>query len=120
MSYAQSLFLFFRSKIEVLHSSIPSISYASESPNLVTDNAQLIHFYPLDLDKLIDFILKLKPSTSPADFMPAHLFREVFSVIGPAVLAIINNSLSSGVIPSCLKHLFLKKPNLNLILVWFY
>ncbi len=110
MSYAQSFFLFFRSKIEVLHSSIPSIYYASESPNSVTDNAQLIHFYPLDLDKLIDFDKLM-------DFMPAHLFREVFSVIGPAVLAIINNSLSSGVIPSCLKHSFLKKPNLNLILV---
>ncbi len=83
----------------------------------MANNDQPTNFYPIDLEKLKELILKLKLSTSPADSMPTSLFREVLGVIGPAVLTIINSSLSSGVIPSCLKHSvirpFLKKPNLD-------
>ena len=47
---------------------------------------------------------KLKPSSSPLDFMPARFLKEVFNSVGPTFLLIVNSSLSTGCVPSCLKH----------------
>lgn len=70
----------------------------------MADNTQFTNFYLVDLNNLVELILKLKPSSCPADLMPTHLFREVLGVIGPALMTIINSSLYAGVFPSCFKH----------------
>ncbi len=49
--------------------------------------------------------------------IPARLLKEVFAALSPAVTAIINNSLESGVVPASFKHAIvhplLKKPHLD-------
>lgn len=60
---------------------------------------------------------QIKPSSSPCDTVPTHVFKEVFPSIAQSVLAIINSSLSSGVVPQSFKHAvvqpLLKKPSLD-------
>ncbi len=56
-------------------------------------------------------------SSSPLDVIPARFLKEVFNSVGPTVLSILNSSLSTGCVPSCLKHAvqhpLLKKPILD-------
>lgn len=60
---------------------------------------------------------KLKPSSSPLDYMPATFLKEVFNSVGCTILLIVNSSLSTGCDPSCLKHAvvhpILKKTSLD-------
>jgi hypothetical protein len=51
-----------------------------------------------------DIVDHLKPSGTPSDAIPPKLFKEVFPTIGPSVTAVINSSLSSGVVPGHFKH----------------
>ncbi len=61
-------------------------------------------FEPVTLSLLEDVVGHIKPSGSPRDAVPPHFFKEVFISIGQLVLAIINSSLSSGVVPVSFKH----------------
>lgn len=74
-------------------------------------------FEPVSLMALEDVVDQIKPSGSPCDALPPHFFKEVFRSIGLSVLAIINSSLSSGIVPQSLKHAvvqpLLKKPGLD-------
>jgi hypothetical protein len=58
-----------------------------------------------------------KPSSCILDPIPTKLIKELFPVLGPPMLNIINGSLSSGCVPNSLKvavtKTLLKKPNLN-------
>uniref|UniRef100_A0A3B3Y8S9 Reverse transcriptase domain-containing protein n=1 Tax=Poecilia mexicana TaxID=48701 RepID=A0A3B3Y8S9_9TELE len=53
----------------------------------------------------------------PCDPVPPRFFKDILSSIGQPVLAIINSSLSSGVVPASFKHAvvqpLLKKPGLD-------
>lgn len=62
------------------------------------------HFQPVSLSSLTELIAKMKPAGSPADPLTPRFLKEVFSINGKPVLAIINSSLSSGVVPQSLKH----------------
>ena len=77
-------------------------------------SAVLALFEPVSLKVLEDVVGQIKPSGSPCDTVPPHFFKEVFPSIGQSVLAIINSSLFSGVVPQSLKHAvvqpLLKKP----------
>lgn len=46
----------------------------------------------------------LKPSGSTHDAVPPRLFKEVFSTVGPSVLAVVNSSLILGVVPKNVKY----------------
>lgn len=74
-------------------------------------------FEPVTLSHLKDVVGRIKPSGSPCDAVPPHFLKEVINSIGPQVLAIINSSLTSGVVPSSFKHAvvqpLLKKPGLD-------
>jgi len=74
-------------------------------------------FKPISLSILEDIILKLKSTTSPQDIVLTHLLRQVINSIGPFIVAIINKSLSSGVVIDYCKQAvvqpLLKKSNLD-------
>uniref|UniRef100_A0A3P9MP71 Reverse transcriptase domain-containing protein n=1 Tax=Oryzias latipes TaxID=8090 RepID=A0A3P9MP71_ORYLA len=74
-------------------------------------------FEPVTLSVLYETVKHLKPSGSPSDAIPPRLFKEVITTLGPAVLAVVNGSLSSGVFPRNCKHAtvqpLIKKPNLD-------
>ncbi|KAL6461579.1 hypothetical protein MHYP_G00297230 [Metynnis hypsauchen] len=61
--------------------------------------AEFDRFEPVTLSYLEDVVGHIKPSGSLCDVMPPHFFKEVFQSIGQQVLAIINSSLSSGIVP---------------------
>lgn len=60
---------------------------------------------------------KMKASSSPVDIIPTSLLLNVFDVVGPWVVKLINLSLESGSVPSYFKHAvinpILKRPNLD-------
>ncbi|KAL6459500.1 hypothetical protein MHYP_G00329720 [Metynnis hypsauchen] len=62
--------------------------------------AEFDRFEPVTLSYLEDVVGHIKPSGSLCDVMPPHFFKEVFQSIGQQVLAIINSSLSSGIVPA--------------------
>ena len=90
---------------------------ASDPSCVVPCMAVFKDFNPVTLSQLKELVNHIKPSGSPYDALPPHFFKEVFSSIGKLVLTIINNSLSSGVVPSSFKHAvvqpLLKKPGLD-------
>uniref|UniRef100_A0A8C6V627 Reverse transcriptase domain-containing protein n=1 Tax=Neogobius melanostomus TaxID=47308 RepID=A0A8C6V627_9GOBI len=59
----------------------------------------------------------MKAAGSPDDPLPPRLFKEVFETIAPVVLTLLNNSLTSSVVPVHFKqavvHPLLKKPGLD-------
>ncbi|XP_034562467.1 uncharacterized protein LOC117829052, partial [Notolabrus celidotus] len=77
----------------------------------------LDRFESVSLSFLEDLVDHLQPSGSPCDAVSPRLFKEVFPSIGQSVLAIINSSLSSGIVPLSFKHAvvqpLLKKPGLD-------
>ncbi len=86
----------------------------------------LIYFHPISSVQLAGIVSsvqlagivsKVKLSTCESDVIPARLLKEVFATLSPAVTAIINNSLESGVVLASFKHAIvhplLKKPHLD-------
>lgn len=74
-------------------------------------------FEPVALSFVQEAVSQLKPSGSPIDPVPPHLFKEVFPTVGPYVHCFKNSSLSSGVVPVSFKHAvvqpLIKKPGLD-------
>lgn len=106
---------YFIRKIDLIRSNIITqgrISVTSCSPANF-----LQHFTPLSSPELSEIVSHLKPSCCPFDIIPFRLFKEVFDVLSPIVLAIVNCSLYTGVVPSGFKHAvvqpLLKKNNLD-------
>ncbi|CAJ1051395.1 uncharacterized protein LOC117829052%2C partial [Xyrichtys novacula] len=94
------------------------ISASASDPSVpVPCSAVLDRFEPVSLSFLEELVGHIKPAGSPCDVVPPRLFKEVFPCIGQSVLAIINSSLSSGVVPPGFKHAvvqpLLKKPGLD-------
>ncbi len=58
----------------------------------------------MTLSVLHEIVGNLKPSGSPYDAVPPRFDKEVFPTVGPSVLAVVNSSLSSGVVPENFKH----------------
>ena len=75
----------------------------ASAPHVIC-SAVLDLFEPVSLMALEDVVGQIKPSGSPCDTVPPHFFKEVFPCIGQSVLAIINSSLSSGVVSQSFKH----------------
>lgn len=106
---------FFIDKVTSIRSQIaPSASDPSIS---VPCSAVFDHFEPVTFSFLEEVVGHLKPSGSPNDAVPPRLFKEVFPTVGPSVVAVINSSLTSGVVPEILKHAvvqpLIKKPALD-------
>jgi len=74
-------------------------------------------FSPVTEEDIKGLVKKVKPSSSPLDVMPTLLLLNVFDVVGPYVVKLINLSLLTGSVPSSFKQTvvspILKKPNLD-------
>ena len=90
---------------------------ASDPSHPVPCSAVFDLFEPVSLKAIEDVVGQIKPSGSLCDTVPPHFFKEVFPSIGQSVLAIINSSLSSGVVPQSFNQAVvqppLKKPSLD-------
>lgn len=74
-------------------------------------------FELVSLDSLKETFVKMKPSSCGMDVVPFRLLKDSFDTIGPKILAIINSSLATGVVPKSFKHAavepVIKKSNLD-------
>ena len=74
-------------------------------------------FNPVSDDELKKIILSCKPTTCDLDPFPTPLLLECIDAVLPAISCVINDSLSSGVVPAIFKRAvvkpLLKKPSLN-------
>ncbi len=105
----------FNNKVLDIRASIkPSIF---DPPLSCSPTELLTCFHPISSVQLAGIVSKVKLSTCESDVIPARLLKEVFATLSPAVTAIINNSLESGVVPARFKHAIvhplLKKPHLD-------
>ncbi len=106
---------FFIAKISDIRSSfLPSALDPVISP---TCPAAFDTFEQVSLSALTDTVQHLRPSYCPLDSIPPHLFKDVFHIIGPCVMDLINSSLMTGCVPAALKHAvvqpLIKKHNLD-------
>ncbi|XDV17601.1 hypothetical protein PO909_023435 [Leuciscus waleckii] len=115
MDLCENLLEFFVGRISDIRRNIQHCSY--EPMDIPVTHAVLSDFEPISLFTLLDIVCKLKPTVSPQDIVPTLLFRKVFELIGPGIVAIINSSLATGCVPSYFKHAtiqpIIKKPNLD-------
>ena len=70
-------------------------------------------FGRVTLHFVLDIVGRLKPSGSPGDKVPPRLLKEVFQTVGPSCTAVINSSLTSGVVPVNFKHAVVQIPGLD-------
>ncbi len=94
------------------------ISPPSNDPSVsVLCSAVFDKFELVTLSVLHDIVGHLKPSGSPYDAVPPRFVKEVFPTVEPSVLAVVNSSLSSGVVPGNFKHAvvqpLIKKPGMD-------
>lgn len=78
---------------------LPSTTF--DPPSSVSN--LLTHFAPITMQNLIETISHLRLSSCNLDILPPKFFLEVLPVISPAVLTIINMSLTSGYVPDQFK-----------------
>lgn len=94
-----------------INPSLETISYGSAS------SYSWDSFSPVTCEDIKGLLSKVKPSSSPLDVLPTALLLNVFDLVGPYVVKLINLSLLTGSVPSHFKQAvvspILKKPNLD-------
>uniref|UniRef100_A0A669C2J2 Reverse transcriptase domain-containing protein n=1 Tax=Oreochromis niloticus TaxID=8128 RepID=A0A669C2J2_ORENI len=96
-----------------------NFSHSASVMSISTSSRRVIldTFSPVSLPELVKLVNSVKASSCPLDIVPASLFKNVFQVIGPSVLTLINSSLASGIVPVYFKNAaifpLLKKPQLD-------
>lgn len=53
---------------------------------------------------LAEIVEHMKPTASPQNIIPTHTFKQVFHIIRPSILAIMNCCLVTGCVPVFFKH----------------
>ena len=108
-------FLFFIGKISDIRSSL--LLSALDLAVSPVCPAVFDTFEQVSLSALTDIVQHLRPSHCPLDSIPPRLFKDVFHIIGPCVMDLINSSLMSGCVPAAFKHAvvqpLIKKHNLD-------
>ena len=107
---------FFIDKIDNIRSCLDSTP--SPTPVFTTfSSTPLISFTPTNEDELKKLILDSPSKHCDLDPLPTHIFKQCISFLLPSIVTIINDSLQSGVVPSCYKNALvkplLKKPGLD-------
>ena len=100
---SEALAEFFHSKIDRIVSGFLPIGRV-EYQRLI-DSTSFTDFGPVDDTKVLT-ICPVK--SSPNDILPTALYKEVFASMVPAYTSIVNESLSSGVVPFSLKQAVIK------------
>lgn len=67
-----------------------------------TSSSVFSNFQAISLSELSDIILNMKSTTS-CDVVPTKLLKDVLPSVLPSLLSIINGSVQTGIVPSCLK-----------------
>ncbi|XP_061151098.1 probable RNA-directed DNA polymerase from transposon X-element isoform X1 [Syngnathus typhle] len=118
---ADEFMKFFAQKIESIRdeikNSIPIARSSTPFTNADDHATTLSTFKNVSLERLTQIVSAAKQTTCLLDPLPAKLLKELFQILGPSVLNIINLSVSSGIVPTAFKTAIikplLKRPNLD-------
>ena len=70
--------------------------------------ATFLEFKTVPLVELIKVIQASKATTCMMDPLPSKVLKEILSTVGPAILSLMNLSLSMGIVPSSFKAAVIK------------
>ncbi|XP_061759223.1 probable RNA-directed DNA polymerase from transposon BS isoform X1 [Nerophis ophidion] len=102
------------SQLQWGYSNTDTIVYTADTANIQNSFSR---FDEITLEGLLQRVNGIKQTTCLLDPLPGKLIKELFVLLGPSVLNIINLSLSSGTVPVAFKkaviHPLLKRPNLD-------
>ncbi|XP_076854565.1 uncharacterized protein LOC143509593 [Brachyhypopomus gauderio] len=106
---------FFEEKVNTIRSTFSLVPVPTVSPP--TPPFSLTSFSPLSAETVLQLLTSSSPTTCPLDPIPSTLLQTISHELLPFISTIINNSLSSGIVPSSFKAArvvpILKKPNLD-------
>ena len=112
----ENFLIYFIQKIDSIRANILSSSLDPADPQPPT-SSHLQHFAPVSSSEISQVVSWMKPTHCPSDVIPSQLFRDIFAIICPFILAIVNSSLATGVVPSTFKNAtlqpLLKKSSLD-------
>ncbi|XP_076848845.1 uncharacterized protein LOC143496560 [Brachyhypopomus gauderio] len=112
---ADDFVTFFEEKVNTIRSTFSLVPVPTVSPP--TPPFSLTSFSPLSAETVLQLLTSSSPTTCPLDPIPSTLLQTISHELLPFISTIINNSLSSGIVPSSFKAArvvpILKKPNLD-------
>jgi len=104
-------------RVELSSRAIPADPDVFAEFDLPSNDCTFDSFDPVTTDYLSGMCKKLFSKSCSLDPIPAELFRQNLGLLLPVICNIVNLSLSSGSVPSCLKtavlRSLLKKPSLD-------
>ncbi len=71
---------------------------------MASHRSSLSLFRPVSPSQLYDIVLSMKPSFCHSDVLPSQIFKEAFPALSQVFTAIINSSLTNGIVPASFKH----------------
>ena len=102
---AESFSDYFVSKIVKIRTHIDNLNCNSISSNSPVFNSEkLLDFTPTTEEEISKTICAAKNSSCHLDPIPTNLLKECVDSLLPVICQLINLSLTSGIVPSCLKH----------------
>ena len=72
--------------------------------NVSFDGTELTHFQSLKTNDVLNIVLSLPVKSCTIDPIPTSLLLQNIDFLIDCISAIVNDSLSSGTMPDCLKH----------------
>lgn len=85
----------------------PSVSCI---PSPDTSPTLLNEFSPISLNTLLDTVSHMYLSSFGLDIVPPRFFKEVLAVTAPCLFSIVNESLTSGLLPDYFKQAYIQPP----------
>ncbi len=117
MKLAEAFSDYFVSKIENIRTKIDQNSIPTVSPTYDPPRETMTEFTPTTTEEVHKLIKGAKGSTCELDPLPTKMLKEFIDTILHTITNIMNISLSTGTVPSSLKHAIirphLKKPTLD-------
>ncbi|KAK1797590.1 hypothetical protein P4O66_000781 [Electrophorus voltai] len=90
---------FFEEKVAAVRQTFSSVPSPPANVHSPTSNS-LTSFSPLSSDEILQLLTSSNPTTCPLDPIPFALFQTIARDLLPFISVIINNSLSSGYMPT--------------------
>ena len=108
---------FFKTKIELIHSSLPLTNLPRQPSLTDSDQSNLSFFSPPSVDEIIKLINSLPNKSSPLDIIPVFLLKQFSGIFASIICKLSALSFSQGIFPTSFKTAqvtpLLKKYNLD-------
>ena len=108
---------FFKTKIDLIHSSLPITNLPRQSSLTDSDQSNLSFFSPPSVDEIIKLINSLPNKSSPLDIIPVFLLKQFSGIFASIICKLSALSFSQSIFPTSFKTAqvtpLLKKYNLD-------